>query len=109
MRRFIVAIAVLSQFAVAFAAHAQSSGPVANEPVPVTSKDSQTINTQSTSSGTQSTQTQTSRAQTTAQDAGIGEHVSSVSPEHPLAHRRDFGECVVEIAMGGDCPHEEEQ
>ena len=106
MRRFIVAIAVLSQLAVAFAAHAQSSGPVANEPVPVTSKDSQTINTQSTSSGTQSTQTQTSG---TAQDAGIGEHVSSVSPEHPLAHRRDFGECVVEIAMGGDCPHEEEQ
>ena len=106
MRRFILPIAVLSQLAVAFAAHAQTSGPVANGPVPVTSKDSQTINTQTTSTGTQSTQTQTSGAQTTAQDAGIGEHVSSVAPEHPLAHRRHFGECVVNFATGEDedCP-----
>ena len=37
----------------------------------------------------------------------FGEHVSGVAPEHAILHGALFGECVSEMAITGDCPHEE--
>ena len=59
-------------------------------------------------------QTQTtSTTQTTTQASGepgqIGEHVSGVAPEHPREEGADFGECVSELAITGECPHEHEE
>lgn len=115
MHRLTLPLAVASQLAILFAAHAQNNGPAANEPVSPSSGHSQALTTRTLPSGTGTaqqgaqSQTPTSAAQTTLQDPGVGEHVSSVAPEHPLSERRHFGECVVEIAMGGDCPHDPEQ
>lgn len=35
----------------------------------------------------------------------LGKHVSSIAPEHPRTSGADFGECVMEMAITGDCPH----
>lgn len=56
----------------------------------------------------------TDKTQTTTTQGGgaagqIGEHVSSVAPEHPLAERELFGECISELAITGECPHEHEE
>jgi hypothetical protein len=50
-------------------------------------------------------------AQTVAPGGGsaFGEHVSSMAPEHPRDHGRDFGKCVstmATMAQTGLCPHE---
>jgi len=50
---------------------------------------------------------QTSRPQTSADSRGIGQHVSSVAPEHPLLDGAHFGACVSEMAITGECPHED--
>lgn len=46
-------------------------------------------------------------AQTVAPGGGdaFGEHVSSMAPEHPRDHGREFGECVSSMAQTGTCPH----
>ena len=46
-------------------------------------------------------------AETVAPGGGsaFGEHVSSMAPEHPRDHGREFGECVSTMARTGTCPH----
>ncbi|OGA59940.1 MAG: hypothetical protein A3G81_25885 [Betaproteobacteria bacterium RIFCSPLOWO2_12_FULL_65_14] len=53
--------------------------------------------------------TQTTTTQGAGEAGQVGEHVSSVTPEHPLAERELFGECVSELAITGECPHEHEE
>jgi len=36
----------------------------------------------------------------------FGEHVSSMAPEHPRDHGREFGECLSTMARTGVCSHE---
>jgi hypothetical protein len=50
---------------------------------------------------------QTVGAQTTVDGRQFGEHVSGMAPEHPQTHGQDFGECVSELAITGECPHHE--
>jgi hypothetical protein len=38
------------------------------------------------------------------QGSAFGKHVSEMSPEHPIMHGRQFGECVSGMATG-ECPH----
>lgn len=35
----------------------------------------------------------------------FGEHVSGMAPEHPRMHGSQFGECVSDMAITGECPH----
>jgi hypothetical protein len=37
-------------------------------------------------------------------EPAFGEHVSGMAPDHPIMHRRHFGECVSGMARG-ECPH----
>lgn len=37
----------------------------------------------------------------------FGLHVAGMAPEHATAHGRDFGECVSEMAITGECTHHE--
>jgi hypothetical protein len=53
-------------------------------------------------------QPQRSAAQTTLEGRAFGQHVSSMAPEHPLLYGRMFGECVSEVAITGQCPHDHE-
>lgn len=58
--------------------------------------------------GVASQQPQTGSAQTTIEGRQLGQHVSGMAPEHPLLHGRLFGECVSELAITGECPHDHE-
>lgn len=69
---------------------------------------SATDKTQTTTAQT-TTPTQTTTTQGAGEARKIGEHVSSVTPEHPLAERELFGECISELAITGECPHEHEE
>lgn len=62
-------------------------------------------------SATDKTQTtaQTTSTQTTEAGRQTGEHVSSVAPEHPKEEGALFGECVSELAITGECPHEHDE
>lgn len=44
-------------------------------------------------------------AQTPGGGDAFGEHVSSMAPERPRDHGREFGECVSSMARTGTCPH----
>ncbi len=35
----------------------------------------------------------------------FGQHVAGMAPAHPIDHGRDFGTCVSELAMTGECSH----
>ena len=35
---------------------------------------------------------------------GLGEHVSSIAPEHPREDGAMFGQCVSTMATTGECP-----
>ncbi len=101
MRRFVLALAVL---AVPFAVAAQTAPqpqPTA-APTPVDAG-------QPTQQGTALQQPQTLATQTTTQGGQVGEHVSSMTPEHALMHGALFGECVSQFAITGECPHDEEE
>lgn len=65
--------------------------------------------TQTATTQTPTTPTQTPKTQGAGKDGKIGEHVSSVAPEHPLAERERFGECVSELAITGECTHEHDE
>ena len=102
MRRFVLAFAVL---AVPFAVAAQTAPQQAQTtpaPTPVDAG-------QPTQQGTALQQPQTLTTQTTTQGGQVGEHVSSMTPEHALMHGALFGECVSQFAITGECPHDEEE
>jgi len=92
MRRFVFALAVL---AVPFALAAQTAQPQTTTTAPTPVDAGQPA--------------QTATTQTTTQGGQVGEHVSSMTPDHPLLHGALFGECVSEFAITGDCPHDEEE
>jgi hypothetical protein len=59
-------------------------------------------------SGTASQQPQTASTQAGIEGRQFGQHVSGMAPEHPLLHGVLFGECVSELAITGECPHDHE-
>jgi hypothetical protein len=101
------ALAVALQLALPLAAIAQAPAEQATSS-PASSVTAQPAAPQPAAPQTATAQTRTA-AQNASQGRGIGEHVSSVAPEHPLADGRLFGECVSELAITGECPHMHEE
>lgn len=101
MRRFAFALAV---FAVPFAVSAQTAPQQ-----PQTGTAPAAVISQPTQLGTALQQPQTLTTQTTTQAGQIGQHLQTVTPEHPLEHGAHFGECVSEMAITGVCLDDHEQ
>lgn len=96
MRYLGLSLAIALQFSIPFAATVSAQTTVDSSQV-----------SQSTP-GVESQQPQTGSTQTTIDGLQVGEHVSSMAPEHPLLHGVLFGECVSELAITGECPHDHE-
>jgi hypothetical protein len=107
MRGPALSLAVALQFALPLAAIAQTPAEQATSS-PANSVTSQPTAPQPAAPQTPTAQTGTA-AQVVSQSRGIGAHVSSVAPEHPLMDGRHFGECVSELAITGECPHMHEE
>ena len=46
-------------------------------------------------------------AETILEGRLFGQHVSDMAPLHPRTHGQLFGECVMEMALTGECSHHE--
>jgi hypothetical protein len=97
MHRILLGFAVLSVSSLVSAQSAPQQTPPNSAPTPPTASARQLPTPP---------QPQPTTTQLPTQASPVGEHASSMAPEHVLMMGGEvFGECISELASTGECPH----